>query len=87
MVAVIAEECAVCEAMAPIVAELATEFRGRAVIGTLDEERNRALLHQYMDFPMHPTFLFFKGGEAVDRVAGSTSREDLAKRLNALIEQ
>jgi len=87
MVDVFAAECADCQAMDPIVAELATEFRGRAVIGTLDEERNRALVHQYMDLPTHPTFLFFKGGEVVDRVVGSTSKEDLAKRLNALVAE
>ena len=86
MVDVTATWCPPCQRMTPIVEELASDFRGRAVIAKLDGDENRTLVHRY-NVGGYPTFLFFKNGEEVGRVEGATSKQDLAKRLDALIAE
>jgi len=50
--------CPPCKAMAPIVAEVAAEFEGRAVVGQLDIDQNPALAAQY-EVEYLPTFILF----------------------------
>jgi len=74
--------CPPCKAMAPIVAEVAAEFEGRAVVGQLDIDQNPALAAQY-EVEYLPTFILFKHGEPVDRVVGGTPKGTLSGMLEA----
>lgn len=85
LVDVYATWCGPCQEMAPAVGELAAEFRGRAVVGKLDSDRQPGVCRRY-GIRSLPTFLFFKNGQRVDAVIGQTSKEDLAQRLGALVE-
>jgi thioredoxin 1 len=78
--------CGPCQDMAPIVEELAAEFQGRAVIGKVNGDENRALVRDYR-VPAYPTFLFFKKGALLDQVVGATSKAELVRRLDALVER
>jgi thioredoxin 1 len=84
LVDVYATWCGPCRKMAPAVGELAAEFKGRAVVGKLDSDRQQGVCRRY-DVRYLPTFLFFKNGSRADQVVGPTSKEDLAQRLGALV--
>jgi thioredoxin 1 len=70
--------------MVPIVTRLATEYDGRALVGTVDVNTQTTLVRAY-GVSLVPTFVFFKGGREVSRQTGVTTYEDLAAKLQALV--
>jgi thioredoxin 1 len=76
--------CPYCQAMVPIVTRLASDFAGRALVGTVDTALQPARARAY-GVSSVPTFVFFRGGREVSRQVGTTSYDDLAAKLNALI--
>jgi thioredoxin 1 len=70
--------------MVPIVTQLATDFDGRALVGTVDVSQQRPLARAHSVNSV-PTFVFFKGGREVSRQVGTTSYSDLAAKLEALV--
>ena len=79
-----AEWCGPCRHIAPFVEELANEFEGRVVIGKYDVDEGGDLP---IDFGIRsiPTLLFFKDGELKDRHVGSSSKDDLKKKVEELL--
>ncbi len=78
-----AEWCPPCEAIGPVVEELATEFEGVARVGKVDVDENKALAQRYAIGSI-PTLLFFRNGEVVDRVQGVVPKRELTERVMAL---
>jgi thioredoxin 1 len=70
--------------MVPIVTQLASDFDGRALVGTVDVNTQSTLLRTYAVTAV-PTFVFFKNGREVSRQTGTTTYEDLAGKLQALL--
>jgi thioredoxin 1 len=70
--------------MVPIVTRLASDFDGRALVGTVDVSVQGALTARYAIAAV-PTFVFFKNGQEASRIVGATSYEELAGRLQALV--
>ena len=70
--------------MVPIVTQLATDFDGRALVGTVDVNTQASLTRTY-GVSAVPTFVFFKNGREVSRQSGTTTYADLAGRLQALL--
>jgi thioredoxin len=70
--------------MVPIVTQLATDFGGRALVGTVDVNTQSSLTAAY-GVSRVPTFVFFKGGREVARQSGTTTYADLAGKLQALL--
>jgi thioredoxin 1 len=70
--------------MGPIVARLATDFDGRALVGMVSVPEQGGLARAYAVTAV-PTFVFFKGGREVSRQVGQTTYEDLAGKLQALV--
>ena len=70
--------------MVPIVTQLARDFDGRALVGTVDVNTETALTRAY-GITVVPTFVFFKGGREVSRQSGVTTYDDLAGKLQALL--
>lgn len=79
-----AEWCGPCKMIGPSVAELATEYAGRAVVGKIDVDANPNTSVQF-GVRNIPTLLFFRNGEVVDKVVGAVPKATLANKLNALI--
>ncbi len=69
--------------MVPIVTQLATDFQGRALVGTVDVQVQTALASRY-GVSRVPTFVFFQKGQEVSRQTGTTTYADLAGKLQAL---
>jgi len=70
--------------MVPIVTQLASDFDGRALVGTVDVNTQGALSRTHA-INVVPTFVFFKNGREVSRQTGTTTYEDLAGKLQALL--
>jgi thioredoxin 1 len=76
--------CSACQRMVPVVARLAADFDGRALVGTIDVDTQLALAGAH-GITAVPTFLFYKNGEETFRQLGVTTYEDLAGKLQALL--
>jgi len=78
--------CGPCQAIAPLIEEVAADFQGRAKVGKLDVDDNSNLAMQYSVRGI-PTLLFFKDGEVVDQLVGVVSKQLIADKLNALVAE
>ena len=76
--------CEPCKEMAPIVAEVAEEYHGRAIVGQLDIDQAQAIAKQY-DVAAIPTFIVFKNGKEVARQVGGGPKNRLTNMLDAAI--
>jgi thioredoxin 1 len=79
-----AEWCGPCRMLTPIVNELHTEFDGRAIIGKVNVDDNAGITAKH-GIRNIPTILFFKNGEVVEKVVGTTSKSKLTDILNGLL--
>ena len=70
--------------MVPIVTQLATDFDGRARVGTVDASTQGSLTRTY-GVSSVPTFVYFKNGREVSRHVGTATYADLASQLQALV--
>jgi thioredoxin 1 len=70
--------------MVPIVTQLASDFDGRALVGTVDVNTQGSLTRTY-NITSVPSFVFFKNGREVSRQSGTTTYADLAGKLQALL--
>ena len=79
-----AEWCGPCRTQGPIVEQLAQDFSGKAGIGKIDVDAEPEISQA---FAIHsiPTLILFKDGKEVSRFVGVTSREELAKAVNAAL--
>lgn len=76
--------CGPCVQMGPIIDELATEFKGRAVIGKLNVDDNPTVPVNY-NVRGIPTFLLFKNGELKEKIVGTLSKQALALKIESLL--
>ncbi len=76
--------CGPCKMISPIVDQVAVEMAGKAKVGKVDVDGNAALATRF-NVRSIPTLLFFKGGELKDTVVGATSKDNIVKRLQALM--
>ena len=79
-----AQWCGPCKHISPIVEELAQEYEGKVLIGKYDVDEGADFLAEY-NIRNIPTILFFKDGKLFDRHVGSTTKEILADKINALL--
>ena len=61
--------CGPCKAMAPVVDDLAEQYKGRITVGKLDVDDNMSTAVQYQVQGV-PTLGVFRNGELVDRMVG-----------------
>lgn len=76
--------CGPCRAIAPMVEELAGEYKGKAKIGKLNVDENQAIAARF-GIRSIPTLLVFKGGQVVDQVIGAVPKHKLVDSLNKAI--
>ena len=79
-----AEWCGPCRALAPIVEDLAEEYSGRLKVGTVDIDKAQNVAREFGIMSV-PTIIFFKNGDAVDKVTGLQAKANLKKRIDAVI--
>ena len=74
-----------CHIMIPIIEELAMKFSDRAKFCTLNIEDFPETAKKF-DIQSFPTLLIFKDGRIVGKATGIISRNELASKLQALLE-
>jgi len=75
-----AEWCGPCHAVAPAVAQLATDYAGRALVAKVNADEYPEILQNFGIMGI-PTLIYFKGGREVDRQVGMTNYNALKGKL------
>ena len=79
-----AEWCGPCKMIAPTLAEIASEQRGKLTIGKLNVDDNPDTARRF-DVMSIPTLLVFKDGQQVKRLVGAKGKGQLLQELEAFI--
>jgi thioredoxin 1 len=73
--------CGPCRAIAPIVEELAREYKGKVKIGKLDIDANQDVPQKYGVMSI-PTVILFKNGQTAGKIVGAVPKA----KLEALVK-
>ena len=76
--------CGPCKRLAPIIAGLADEYKGRAQFVKVDGDQSRQLISEY-GVRAYPTVVIFSGGKPVKRLIGLRGAGDYRAALDAAI--
>lgn len=76
--------CGPCRMVAPIIDELAGEYKGKATIGKVNVDENPGVSAS-QSIRNIPTILFFKDGSLADKQVGAASKADLKAKIDALL--
>lgn len=79
-----AEWCGPCRRVAPVVEEIAEEYKGRFKVGKLnvDEGGKTASTYGVMSIP---TLMFFKNGQVIGQIVGAIGKAELKAKLEELL--
>ena len=77
-----AEWCGPCRMIAPIIEELSSEYDGKALIGKVNVDDNPEVAMKY-GIRSIPTILILKDGEVVEQHVGTTSKKQLADKIES----
>lgn len=73
--------CGPCRAIAPSVAELATEYEGKARVFKIDVDQVGEVAQNYGVMSI-PALLVFKGGKVVDKQVGAGPKSQIAALID-----
>ena len=76
--------CGPCKMIAPIIAEIAEEYEGKATVCKVDTDEHREAAVEYAINAI-PTIILFKDGRIEKKWVGLTSKKDIIAELEKLI--
>ncbi|TVR87327.1 MAG: thioredoxin [Spirochaetaceae bacterium] len=79
-----AEWCMPCKMVAPVLAEIAEEYNGKAKIGKINVDEQSDLAAQF-NIVSIPTLLLFKDGEVIQQQVGAAPKEQLEVLLKTAL--
>jgi len=79
-----ADWCGPCKMVAPVIEELADEFKGKVKIAKMNVDQNRQTPAKF-GIRSIPTMIFFKNGEVVNVIIGAQPKEILKRELEKLL--
>jgi len=79
-----AEWCGPCKMIAPLLDELADEYRGKLTVAKINIDDNQATPQKYAVRGI-PTLMIFKNGELAGTKVGAMSKSQLAAFVDSLI--
>ncbi len=77
-----AEWCGPCIIIGPIIESLAEEYDGKVLIGKVNVDHNPEISQKF-GVRSIPTIMILKNGEVVDKHVGTTTKQVLAKKIEA----
>lgn len=77
--------CGPCKKIAPIIAELADEYDGRAIVGKCDVDDNDNLTTKF-GIRNVPTVLFIKHGEVISKHVGAGPKSEFVSHIEELLK-
>ena len=75
--------CGPCKQVGPIVEEIAKDYEGRLKVGKVNVDNNPTTAAAFGVMNI-PTLLFFKGGNAVDKIVGAVPKRQIQEKVEAL---
>ena len=75
-----AEWCGPCRAIAPVIEEVAGDFKEKLKVVKVNVDEAGELAARYSIMSI-PTLLLFKKGEAVNQIVGAVSKDQLLSKL------
>lgn len=79
-----AEWCGPCKVIAPIIDDLAVEYKDQVTIGKCDVDANPELAAKY-SIRNIPTILFFQNGQVVDKLVSAVPKPQIEAKIRALL--
>lgn len=79
-----ADWCGPCQAMAPVLKEVAQNYEGKVKIIKIDVDKNQPIAQRF-GVRSVPTLILFKGGNVLWQQAGMITGNDLSKKLKAAV--
>ena len=79
-----AEWCGPCKMVAPIIDELAGEYKDKAGFAKINVDQNPQLASQFGVMSI-PTIMIFKNGKPEQQVIGYKSKNDLKKLIDGVL--
>ena len=76
--------CGPCRMIAPIIEELAGEYKGKVKVGKLDVDENQQTAIKY-GVRSIPTVLFFKSGKVAETIIGAVPKSTFAEKIAKLV--
>jgi thioredoxin 1 len=77
--------CGPCKRLTPVIEELAAEYGDTVKIGKLNVDDNQQTAAKYSVTSI-PTILFIKNGQIAEKHIGLLAKENLKKKIDALIK-
>ena len=74
--------CGPCRNIAPLVDQLATEYKGKLKVGKLDVDAHQNVPQKYNVLSI-PTLLLFKNGQVADQIVGTVPKA----KLDAMVKR
>ncbi len=73
--------CGPCRAVAPVIDEIAADYKGKIKVGkvNVDEENELASKFRVMSIP---TIILFKDGKVADKIMGYTGKQGFAQMID-----
>ncbi|MBF5041440.1 thioredoxin [Aggregicoccus sp. 17bor-14] len=72
--------CAPCRAIAPLIDDLATQYKGQVKVAKINIDDNQNTPQQY-GIRSIPTLLVFKGGQVVEQIVGRVDKSRIEDAL------
>ena len=79
-----ADWCGPCKQAAPVIDELAKEYKGKIVVGKVNVDENQQTAGKFGIMSI-PTLILFKDGKPVSNVVGFRPKDELKKSLDAAL--
>jgi thioredoxin 1 len=79
-----AEWCGPCRTIAPVLEELAGEYKDRVKVGKLNVDENRQLAVRF-GIRSIPTILLFHDGARVDQIVGAHPKATIKAKIDQLL--
>jgi len=79
-----ADWCGPCQAMAPILKEVAGEYQDKVKVIKIDVDKNQPIAQRF-GVRSIPTLIMFKNGEVIWQQAGMMSKRDLSTKLSQAV--
>ena len=76
-----AEWCGPCKAIAPILEEVADEYKGKIKVGKVDVDQNQKTAMKY-GVRSIPTLLLMKDGEVINQLVGAVPKSNITNILD-----
>ena len=79
-----AEWCGPCRMVAPVVEEVAKQYKGRIKVAKVDVDQNQKIATQY-SIRSIPSLYVFKGGRVVEQIVGAVPKHQIVSVIDGVL--